>query len=189
MATKELYHIITFAFDCGDDEMPETRTLSDAIKAAKEYLATGWEEVKIYHKHELKRHYMRLRNGKIINLPINKPQAAETPQISTMGAKVEDLPAEDKKPIENAYKSQIEAAIALSEAKGESRAVLLKRMERNVADAPTEELRQISLRRLEIYKELTEGKTMAQGQSKCRVSAVLAEAHELYNTAFIGSGL
>lgn len=78
--------------------------------------------------------------------------AAETPQISTIGAEVENVSAEGEKALETAYKSQIEAAIALSEASGESGEVLLKRMERNVAEAPTEELRQIALRRLEIYK-------------------------------------
>lgn len=87
MAAKELYHIITFSHDCGDDEKPEERTLSAAIKAAKWYLANGWDKVKIYHRHELKRHYMKLRNGKIMNLPTNKSQAAEIPQISTRGGK------------------------------------------------------------------------------------------------------
>lgn len=124
MATKELYHIITFSHDSGDDEKPEVRTLSEAIKAAKYYLATGWNEVKIHHKHELKRHYMMLRNGKIINLPTSKPQATETPQISTLEAKVESLSTEDE--------------------------------------------------------------TTPQRQNKCRVSSVLATAHELYNAAFIG---
>lgn len=125
MATKNLYHIITFSHDSGEDEKPETRTFSDAIKSAKAYLATGYYyEVKIYHHHELKRHYMRLRNGKIENLPTNTPQTAETPQISMIGAKVEDLP--------------------------------------------------------------TNRKTTPQGQNKCRVSSVLATAHELYDAAFIG---
>lgn len=116
MATKELYHIITFSDNSGDDEKPEARTLSEAIKAAKGYLATGYySEVKIYHRHELKRHYMKLCNGKVMNLPTNKPQATETPQISTIGAKVEGL---------------------------------------------------------------------SHSQSKCRVSSVLATAHELYDAAF-----
>lgn len=187
MATKELYHIIVINED-GENELPEARTLSEAIKTAKAELATGYySEVKIYHRHELKRQYMRLRNGKFIILPTNKPQATEIPQISTIRAKVESLSAEGDKALENAHKSQIEAAIALSEAKGESGEVLLKRMERNVAEAPTEELRQIALRRLEIYKELTDNKTTPQSQNKCRVSSVLATAHELYNAAFIGS--
>lgn len=115
MATKELYHIIVINED-GDDELPEARTLPQAIRTAKTELADGYyTEVKVYHRHELKRHYMRLRNGKIINLPTDTPQTAEMPQISTMGAKVEGL---------------------------------------------------------------------SQSQSKCRVSSVLATAHELYNTAF-----
>lgn len=126
MATRDLYHIITFSNDSGDDEKPEERTLSDAIKAAKAYLATGYySKVKIFHRHELKRHYIKLRNGNIMNLPTNAPQAAETPRISTIGAKVESLSAKSK--------------------------------------------------------------TTPQSQNKCRVSSVLATAHELYEAAFIGS--
>lgn len=125
MATKELYHIIVINED-GENELPEARTLSESIKTAKTKLAEGnYTEVKIYLRHEAKRHYIRLRNGKIINLPTGASQTAETPQISTIDTKVESLSIE--------------------------------------------------------YK------TTAQSQNKCRVSSVLATAHELYNAAFIGS--
>lgn len=77
------------------------------------------------NQYEAKRHYIRLRNGKIINLPTGASQTAEMPQIFTIGAKVESLS--------------------------------------------------------------TEYKTTAQSQNKCRVSSVLATAHELYDAAFIGS--
>ncbi|MDE7025559.1 MAG: hypothetical protein K2O88_06745 [Paramuribaculum sp.] len=61
-------------------------------------MADGYDEVKIYHCHELKRHYYKNLKGKVLNVPQNQfpllqarwevkeRQAAistETPQIST----------------------------------------------------------------------------------------------------------
>lgn len=46
---------------------------------------------------------------------------------------------------------------------------------------------QISTQGAKVEDLSTESKLTAQSQNKCRVSLVLATAHELYNAAFIGS--
>lgn len=116
MEKKGLYHIITLSSECGWDEKPEAQTLSEAIILAKECLAEGDDEVKIYHRHKLKRYFFKNRQGKVINVPQKElsllqtswetrehaPQATGMPQISTQTADVENVSAEGESTAESA---------------------------------------------------------------------------------------
>ena len=41
------FHIITFAYDCGEDDKNDCKTFGEALKWASYYLRNGWDKARI----------------------------------------------------------------------------------------------------------------------------------------------